>query len=106
MPTEPCVAAIMPAYRAEATGPGAVRSLRAQTCASRQASVASHAIDHLTGLERGGVGAQRLPQMSRHYAQSGRCASLEDSLEITENGRAHRAVVEPARLLEEPVRAG
>jgi cellulose synthase/poly-beta-1,6-N-acetylglucosamine synthase-like glycosyltransferase len=43
MSTEPLVSVMIPAYRAEATLPAAVRSLLAQTCPSWQAIIASDA---------------------------------------------------------------
>jgi glycosyltransferase involved in cell wall biosynthesis len=48
---------------------------------------------------------RRLNRLFRHCMQSGRCASLEDFLDITENGRAPWVEAELARLIEEPARA-
>ena len=53
MPTEPLVSVIIPACRAEATLPAAIRSLLAQTCPSFRAIVASdHGVDYLAALAR------------------------------------------------------
>jgi hypothetical protein len=91
MSTEPLVSVIIPACRAEATLPVAVRSLLAQTCPSWQEIIASDdEVDHLTVLARAGIRDDRRP----HF------------LEITENGRAPRVEVELVRLLEESCRAG
>jgi glycosyltransferase involved in cell wall biosynthesis len=48
---------------------------------------------------------RRLNRLFRQYFQSGRCATLEDFLDMTENGRASWVEAELARLFEEPCRA-
>jgi succinoglycan biosynthesis protein ExoO len=48
---------------------------------------------------------RRLNRLFRQYLESGRCASLEDFLDLTGNGRATWVEAELARLLEEPPRA-
>ena len=48
---------------------------------------------------------RRLNRLFRQYFQSGRCATLEDFLDLTENGRAPWVEAELARLFEEPCRA-
>jgi hypothetical protein len=103
MLTDPSVAVIMPADRAEASLSSAVRGVRAPTGASRQASVASDgALDDLTALERAGIGDQRQQRVFWHGIESGRRAALETSLDITANGRADGPEAGPACLLEEP----
>jgi glycosyltransferase involved in cell wall biosynthesis len=47
---------------------------------------------------------RRLNRLFRHYLQSERCATLEDFLDLTENGRASWVAAELARLLEDPPR--
>ena len=65
MSTEPLVSVIIPAYRAEATLPAAVRSLLAQTCPSWQAIIASDdGVDYLAVLARAGIHDERLQQVS------------------------------------------
>ena len=64
MASEPLISVLIPAYRAEATLPGAVRSLLAQTCTSWQAIVASDdGVDYLAVLERAGLRDGRLEQV-------------------------------------------
>jgi succinoglycan biosynthesis protein ExoO len=72
MPTEPLVSVIIPAYRAEATLPAAIRSLLAQTYPSWQAIVAwDDGIDYLAVLERAGIRDDRLQQVSTGVCGSG-----------------------------------
>jgi succinoglycan biosynthesis protein ExoO len=85
MTHEPPVSVIIPAYRAEATLPGAVRSLHAQTCPSWQAIIASDdGVDYLAVLERTGICDDRLQQVS-----TGKCGSGE--------GNARNAALAAAR---------
>jgi succinoglycan biosynthesis protein ExoO len=86
MSTKPLVSAIIPAFRAEATLPGAARSLLAQTYSRWEAILASDdGVDYLALL--------------------GRCASLEAFLDLTANGRASWVQDELARLRGDPARA-
>jgi succinoglycan biosynthesis protein ExoO len=72
MSDQPVVSVIIPAYRAEATMPGAVRSLLGQTCPSWQAIVASDdGVDYLAVLERAGICDGRLRQVSTGAYGSG-----------------------------------
>jgi glycosyltransferase involved in cell wall biosynthesis len=48
---------------------------------------------------------RRLNRLFRQYFQSGRCATLEDFLDLTENGRAPWVEAALTRLFEEPYRA-
>jgi hypothetical protein len=48
---------------------------------------------------------RRVNGLFRHYMLSGRCASLEDFLDMTQNGRAPWVEAELAHLSEEPARA-
>jgi glycosyltransferase involved in cell wall biosynthesis len=72
MADRPVVSVIIPAYRAEATLPGAVRSLVAQTYPRWQAIVASDdGLDYLAVLERAGICDDRLQQVSTGACGSG-----------------------------------
>ena len=51
------------------------------------------------------TGNRGVNQLFRHYMLSGRCASLEDFLDMTQNGRAPWVEAELAYLSEEPARA-
>jgi glycosyltransferase involved in cell wall biosynthesis len=64
MSSRPLVSVIIPAFRAEATLPGAIRSLLAQTYPSWEAVVASDdGLDYLALLERQGIRDRRLRQV-------------------------------------------
>jgi glycosyltransferase involved in cell wall biosynthesis len=85
MSNEPLVSVIIPAFRAEATLPGAIRSLLAQTWTSWEAIVASDdRIDYLALLADRGVRDHRLAQVF-----TGACGSGE--------GNARNAALSQAR---------
>ena len=85
MSNEPLVSVIIPAFRAEATLPGAIRSLLAQTWASWEAIVASDdRMDYLALLADRGVRDHRLAQVF-----TGACGSGE--------GNARNAALSQAR---------
>jgi glycosyltransferase involved in cell wall biosynthesis len=72
MSTQPLVSVIIPAFRAEATLPGAIRSLLAQTWRSWQAIVASDdGVDYLGLLADRGVRDHRLAQVFTGACGSG-----------------------------------
>jgi succinoglycan biosynthesis protein ExoO len=72
MSEQPLISVIIPAYRAEAILPGAVRSLVAQTYPRWQAIVASDdGVDYLAVLERAGICDDRLQQVSTGACGSG-----------------------------------
>jgi succinoglycan biosynthesis protein ExoO len=64
MATRPLISVIIPAFRAEATLPGAIGSLLAQTCPSWEAIVASDdGVDYLAALDRQEIRDPRLRQV-------------------------------------------
>ena len=72
MSDPPLVSVIVPAYRAETTLPGAVRSVLAQTCSSWQAIIASDdGFDYLVVLQRAGICDDRLYQVFTGNGGSG-----------------------------------
>lgn len=72
MSDQPIVSVIIPAYRAEATVPGALRSLVAQTYPRWQAIIASDdGVDYLAVLDRAGIRDDRLQQVSTGACGSG-----------------------------------
>jgi succinoglycan biosynthesis protein ExoO len=89
MSDQPVVSVIIPAYRAEATLPGAVRSLLAQTHPWWQAIVASDdGVDYLAVLERAGICDERLQQVS-----TGACGSGEGNVRNVALASARGAIL-------------
>ena len=99
MSTEPRVSVILPAHAPDRAMQaergyvaillllerGALR-LSNEVCAAAQAFTAN----------------RHLNRRFRHYARSGPCASLEQFLDVTENGRPPWAEAKMARLIAEP----
>lgn len=113
MSDQPGVRVVVPAYRAEAALRRAVGSLLAETAARGYAAIQrllqSRAL-RLSKAVHAAVHAEfsanrRVNRPFRHYVLIGRCASLEDLLDMTQNGRAPWVEAALAHLSEEPAGA-